>query len=67
MTRYEKCLHSVRAYVRGLQCNSSAVEGLVRSYVEQPGFDVTFREQLIRDALTEKANDRTIKRPCRNR
>ena len=51
MTRYEECLQHVMEYVRSLRCNPSAVEGLVRSFVEQPAYDVTFREQLVRDAL----------------
>lgn len=55
MTRYEECLIHVRAYAEGLRANPrlnpTAIEGLVRSYVGQPAFDETFREQLIRDTL----------------
>lgn len=56
MTRYEECLGYVRRHVAQLReaprnLNPSAIEGLVRSYVQQPGFDATFRERLIEDAL----------------
>lgn len=55
MTRYEECLAHVRQHVADLhkypRLNPSAIEGLVRSYVQQPAFDVTFRERLIEDAL----------------
>jgi hypothetical protein len=53
MTRYEECLRRVRAHVERLRSsgtNPSAIEGLVRSYVEQPGYDITFRERLVQDA-----------------
>jgi hypothetical protein len=54
MTRYEECLRRVRAHVERLRSSStnpSAIEGIVRSYVEQPGYDITFRERLVQDAL----------------
>ncbi len=54
MTRYEECLRRVREYVRGLRAaktNETAIEGLVRSFVSQPAYDVMFREDLIRDTL----------------
>lgn len=54
MTRYEECLRHVKARVdelRSSTVNPSAIEGLIRSYVEQPAFDVTFRDQLVKDAL----------------
>ncbi len=54
MTRYEECLLHVRSYVRGLMaggCRASLIEQRVRDFVEQPGFDVTYRRQLVIDAL----------------
>lgn len=55
MTRYEECLRRVQAYRDGLRVaprlNPAAVEGLLRSYVDQPAYDVSFRDQLVRDVL----------------
>lgn len=54
MTRYEECLAHVRAYVRELTqagVRPGIVEDRVRSFVEQPAYDVTYRRQLIDDAL----------------
>lgn len=55
MTRYEECRNRLQTYVDHLRAtpllNSSAIENLVRSHVERPGYDVTFRDQLVRDAL----------------
>lgn len=62
MTRYEDCLHAVKGYVRNLRetrTNESAIEGLVRSYVDQPAYDITFRESLVRDALALSNGERT--------
>jgi hypothetical protein len=58
MTRYDECLWRVKAYVHGLRfCNPSTVEGLVRSFVEQPAYEVTFRERLVRDALAAERGE----------
>lgn len=58
MTRYQECLRHVRAYVESLKStpglNASAIEGLVEAHVCQPAYDVTFRRQLVRDALDEQ-------------
>lgn len=54
MTRYEECLRAVRGYVarlRAAKVNEWNMENLVRSYVERPAFDVTYRDRLVRDAL----------------
>lgn len=57
MTRYEECLSNLRAYVAGLHqspgLNHSAIENLVRAHVQQPAYDVTFREQLVIDGLKQ--------------
>jgi hypothetical protein len=52
--RYNVCLRRVKSYVAELRdsnVNRSAIEGLVRSYVDQPAYDATHRERLIKDAL----------------
>lgn len=54
MTRYEECLQHVKAYISDLRAsktNPNAYEGLVRSFVEQPAYDATFRAKLVEDAL----------------
>ena len=56
MTRYEECLAHVMAYATYLRLsdvNPSAIEGLIRSYVDQPAYDYIFREKLIREVLYE--------------
>lgn len=65
MSRYEECRRYLQAYVDNLRAtpglNPSAVENLVRAHVEQPAYDRTFRERLIRDVLppTQEAGGRT--------
>jgi hypothetical protein len=55
MTRYEDCRRHLQAYLDGLRAspklNPSSIETLVRAHVEQPAYDQTFREQLVRDVL----------------
>lgn len=55
MTRYEECRRHLQSYLDGLRAaprlNPSAIETLVRAHVQQPGYDVTFREALVRDVL----------------
>lgn len=55
MTRYEECRKHLQSYVDQLRAspglNPSAVEGLVRAHVQQPAYDVTFRETLVADVL----------------
>lgn len=54
MTRYELCLQHVKQYADDLcarNVNAATFERLIESYVDQPAYDVTFRAQLIRDAL----------------
>jgi hypothetical protein len=55
MTRYEECRLHLQNYLDWLRksptLNPSAIETLVRAHVEQPAYDVTFRDQLVRDVL----------------
>lgn len=58
MTNYERCLARVQAYAAGLReavrsgrLNENAVEGLVRSFVEQPAYYPEDRAALIAAAL----------------
>lgn len=58
MTRYEECLLHVSAYVRELTqagVRPGVIEQRVRSFVEQPAYDVTYRRKLIRDALRNQS------------
>lgn len=61
MTRYEECRQHLQAYLDDLRAapglNPSAIENLVRAHVEQPAYDVTFREQLVRDVLGLKGSE----------
>ena len=50
--RYQECLARVMAYRRSLKCNEWAKEGLIRSYLEQPAYDVTLRKRLLEAALS---------------
>jgi hypothetical protein len=55
MTRYEECRRHLQSYLDDLRkaprLNPSAIENLVRAHVEQPAYDVTFRDALVRDVL----------------
>ena len=57
--RFTQCKDAVLAYadyiieqIKVDRLNASAFEGLVSSYIEQPGYDVTFRDRLLNCALT---------------
>jgi hypothetical protein len=57
--RFTQCKEAVLAYadylierIKAGKMNASAFEGLVSSYIEQPGYDATFRDRLLNCALT---------------
>ena len=57
--RFQQCKEIVLAYadylidrIKAESLNASAFEGLVITYLAQPGFDVAFRERLLNCALT---------------
>lgn len=58
--QYETCLSYLKQYVDGLRTtpglDSSAIERLVRAHVEQPIYDVTFRDRLVSDVLALQAH-----------
>jgi hypothetical protein len=55
MTRFEDARRFALDYadalidrIKSRELNASAFEGLMRSYLEQPAYDATFRAELLR-------------------
>jgi hypothetical protein len=59
MTRYEECKGHALAHadhlveqIKAGQLRASAFEGAMRAFLQQPGYDVTFRGKLLSVCLT---------------
>lgn len=58
MTRYEECLLHVKAHADHLyaradrgEINEWNIENVLRGFVDQPSYDMAYRERLVRECL----------------